>query len=100
MTYTFFSMILVVAFLFMGVQVRGGNTDVLGKGIKEQIKPEHKMDYCREISIPIFMFAVLEVVDILLQTVWDIGAWSLVVFGTGMVLCFLWIYIIHSRYKR
>ncbi|MCI5481846.1 MAG: hypothetical protein MR416_11835 [Lachnospiraceae bacterium] len=100
MSFTFVNIILIVVFLFMGVQVRGGNTDVLGKNIMEQIKPECKMDYCREISIPIFMFAVIEVIDLIMQTTLKLENWSLIILGAGMLLCLGWFYLIHSKYRR
>lgn len=101
MTNVFFSGLLALMFLFMGVQVRGGNTDFLGKNMKDQIRPELKEEYCKEMSIPLFLFAVIEAVDAGLQSLDGFGAVSsLVLLGIGMVICFGWIYTIQSKYKK
>ncbi|MCD2492814.1 hypothetical protein LQE92_09250 [Lacrimispora sp. NSJ-141] len=95
-----FSFIIAVVFLFMGVQVRGGKMDFLGKNAQEQIKPEDKAAYCKEMSVPIFVLAVVEAIDGVLQTMVDFSGWSMLMLGAGLVVCFLWIYLIQRKYSR
>ena len=56
----FWSLIMAAIFVFGGVQVRSGKTDFLGKDMDKDIRPELKKAYCREMSIPMFVLAAVE----------------------------------------
>ena len=96
----FWSLLLAVMFFYFGFQVRNGKTDILGKSIREQIKPECFGNYCKEISIPLFLFGLLEAADAVLQLTIGEGSWSLILIGAGILILFVWIYVVHKKYKK
>lgn len=93
--------LLALIFIVMGIQVRMGKTDFLGKNADRDIKPEVKQAYCKEISIPIFLMGAVEIVDVVLQyTVDGAESWSLLLLGAGLLIGLIWVMIIQRRYSK
>ncbi len=90
-----------VIFLVMGIQVSMGKTEFLGKNAEKEIKPELKAAYCREMCIPIFVLAAVEILDVILQiTVTEFANWSLLLLGAGILICLGWITMIQRKYSK
>lgn len=93
--------LLALIFIFMGVQVRMGKTEFLGKNAERDIKPEVKQAYCKEISIPIFLMAAVEIADLVLQyTVDGAESWSLLLLGAGILIGIIWITMVQRKYSK
>ena len=96
----FWSLIMAAIFVFGGVQVRSGKTDFLGKDMDKDIRPELKKAYCREMSIPMFVLAAVELIDVILQLTIDFTQWSLLILGTGILVGIGWIVMIQRKYSK
>lgn len=84
---------------FGAFQTWNGKTDFIGKNA-EKIKPELRAAYCKETSIPMFLLAGIEVVDVILQLTVDFGTWSLALLGGGLLIGSVWIVAIQKKYNK
>lgn len=88
-----------VIFAFGAFQTWNGKTDFVGKNV-ESVKPELKEAYCKEMSMPMFLLAGVEVIDVILQLTIDFGQWSLLLLGTGILIGIAWIVMIQRKYSK
>ena len=90
------SVLMAAVFAFGAFQTWNGKTDFVGKNV-ENIKPELRTAYCKEMSMPMFLLAGVEVIDVILQLTIDFGAWSL---GGGILVGITWIVVIQRKYNK
>lgn len=93
------SVLMAAIFAFGAFQTWNGKTDFVGKNV-ENLRPELRTAYCKEMSMPMFMLAAVEVVDVILQLTVDFGTWSLMLLGTGILFGIVWIVVIQRKYNK
>lgn len=93
------SVLMAAVFAFGAFQTWNGKPDFVGKNV-ENIKPEFRTAYCKEMSIPMFVLAGVEVIDVALQLTIDFGAWSLMLLGGGILIGVTWIVMIQRKYNK
>ncbi|MCI9068885.1 MAG: hypothetical protein HFI65_09565 [Lachnospiraceae bacterium] len=93
------SVLMAAVFAFGAFQTWNGKTDFVGKNV-ENIKPELRTAYCKEMSMPMFLLAGVEVIDVILQLTIDFGAWSLMLLGGGILVGITWIVVIQRKYNK
>lgn len=94
------SVLMAAIFGFGAFQTWNGKPDFVGKNV-DNIKPELRSAYCKEMSFPMFMLAGVEVLDVVLQlTVVDFGMWSLILLGGGILVGITWIVVIQRKYNK
>lgn len=86
-------------FAFGAIQTWNGKTDFVGKNV-DNIKPELRTAYCKEMSMPMFVLAGVEVIDVILQLTIDFGMWSLMLLGAGILIGITWIVMIQRKYNK
>ena len=96
---SFINIFLILILGYMAVQVRGGNTDLLGKDILKSIQPDKHEAYCHAMFYPLLFGAIVELIDLLVMTNFDIGLWEFGIIGTGIIVMIIWIAYIHNKYK-
>lgn len=93
------SVLMVAIFAFGAFQTWNGKQDFVGKNM-DHIKPEFRASYCKEMSIPMFMLAGVEMIDVILQLTIDFQAWSMLLLGTGILIGIIWIVMIQRKYNK
>ena len=93
------SVLMAAIFAFGAFQTWNGKTDFVGKNV-EKIKPELRTAYCKEMSLPMFMLAGVEVLDVILQLTVNFGTWSLMLLGGGILVGISWIVVIQRKYNK